>query len=58
MKEREVGIMLNNTRLNGMTICNRQLSGNLFVNGIGASIFNSNQFNKNYNSTLPQNIDF
>ena len=50
--------MLNNTRLNGMAMCNRQLEGNLFVNGIGAPIFNSNQFNKNYISTLPQNVDF
>lgn len=50
--------MLSNRRLNGMAICNRQLSGNNFVNSIGASIFNNNLFNKIYNITLPQDIDF
>lgn len=58
MKEKEVGIMLNNRRLNGMAICNRQLTGNLFTNGTSASIFNNNQFNRIYNITLPQDIDF
>lgn len=58
MKEKEVGIMLNNRRLNGMAICNRQLTGNLFINGTSASIFNNNQFNRIYNITLPQDIDF
>lgn len=51
--------MLNNMRLNGMAICNRQLTGNNFVNGTSASIFNkNNQFNKIRNITLPQDIDF
>ena len=58
MKEKEVGIMLKNIRFNGMAICNRQLAGNLFVKGNFAPIFNNVQFNKNYNITLPQNIDF
>lgn len=50
--------MLTNRRLNGMAICNRQLTGNLFVNGRSASIFNNNHFNRIYNITLPQDIDF
>ena len=50
--------MLKNIRFNGMAICNRQLAGNLFVKGNFAPIFNNVQFNKNYNITLPQNIDF
>lgn len=58
MKEKEVGIMLNNRRLNGMTICNRQFGFNAAVNGRSASIFNNNQFNRIYNITLPQDIDF
>ena len=49
--------MLNKKRLNGMAICNRQLTGNLFVNGRSASIFN-NQFNRIKNITLTQDIDF
>lgn len=57
--------MLNNSRLNGVTICNTTMQSfngsfgtGIFVNSNSASNFGKVQFNKFINITLPQNIDF